>query len=57
MTKELTEVVTVRFPKSIVDALKQHQIAVGIPPSEFIRRAVVDKLQKVEIETPCQKIG
>lgn len=48
MTKELTEVVTVRFPKSVVDALKQTQEAVGIPPSEFIRRAVVEKLEKRE---------
>jgi len=46
MRKELTEVVTVRFPKSVVDALKQQQIAVGIPASEFIRRAVIEKLEK-----------
>lgn len=46
MTKELTEVVTVRFSKSIVDALKAEQESVGIPPSEFIRRAVVEKLEK-----------
>jgi predicted DNA binding CopG/RHH family protein len=51
MTKELNEVVTVRFPNSIVDALKEQQIAVGIPPSEFIRRAVVEKLEKNKPES------
>jgi hypothetical protein len=48
MTKDLTEVVTVRFAKSVVDALKQQQEAVGIPPSEFVRRAVAEALKKVE---------
>jgi len=51
MTQELSEVVTVRFSKSVVDALKQQQAAVGIPPSEFVRRAVADALKKAEVKS------
>jgi len=52
MTQELSEVVTVRFAKSVVDELKQLQVSIGIPPSEFIRRAVAEKLEKnVEVDS------
>jgi|HubBroStandDraft_2_1064218.scaffolds.fasta_scaffold138840_2 hypothetical protein len=46
MTKELSEIISVRFPKSTVDALKRRQAAIGIPVSESIRRAVAEALDE-----------
>jgi len=40
MTRELTEIISVRFPKSVVDAMRERHAAEGILPSEQIRRAV-----------------
>jgi len=40
MTQELSEIVSVRFPKSQVEALRRVHAKDGILPSETIRRAV-----------------
>lgn len=43
---ELSEVISVRFPKSVVDALRRKYEKDGVLPSEFIRRAVTAALEK-----------
>ncbi len=40
MTRELSEIISVRFPKSQVDLLRQRYAEEGVLPSETIRRAV-----------------
>jgi metal-responsive CopG/Arc/MetJ family transcriptional regulator len=46
---ELSEVISVRFPKSVVDALRARYEAEGILPSETIRRAVITVLKHEQI--------
>lgn len=42
---ELSEIISVRFPKVVVDALRARHAAEGVLPSEQIRRAVTASLK------------
>lgn len=44
MTKDLTEIISVRFPNAVVADLQRRYESVGIQPSEYIRRCVIAAL-------------